>query len=76
MVNYGADKQEHSYRDTVEFLAHKFNLNDKEKRELLPSGRMPIFDNRVSWALFYLKKAGLLEGTRRGFYRIELLKKA
>ena len=31
---------------------------------------MSIFDNRVSWALFYLKKAGLLEGTKRGFYKI------
>jgi restriction system protein len=43
MLNYGADKQEHSYRDTVEFLAHEFNLNDKEKRELILSGRMPFF---------------------------------
>jgi len=28
MLNYAADKQEHSYHDTIEFLAHKFNLND------------------------------------------------
>lgn len=52
----------------VDSLCHGY-MSDA-KRELLPSGRMPIFDNRVSWALFYLKKAGLLEGTRRGFYRI------
>jgi restriction system protein len=31
---------------------------------------MPIFDNRVGWTQFHLKKAGLLEATRRGFYRI------
>lgn len=52
----------------VDSLCHGY-MSDA-KRELLPSGRMPIFDNRVSWALFYLKKAGQLEGTRRGFYRI------
>ena len=70
MLNYASDKQEHSYRDTIEFLANKYNLSEDERKELLPSGRMPIFDNRVGWTLFYLKKAGLLEGTKRGFYRI------
>ena len=39
--------QEHSYRDTIEFLAQKYNLSEDERKELLPSGRMPIFDNRV-----------------------------
>ena len=47
---------------------------------MLPSGIQPTFVNRVGWASTYMKKAGLLEATRRGFYRItprgkELLKK-
>jgi restriction system protein len=70
MLNAASDKQEHSYRDTIEFLAQKYNLSDDERKELLPSGRMPIFDNRVGWTQFHLKKAGLLEATRRGYYRI------
>jgi restriction system protein len=70
MLNYASDAQEHSYRGTIEFLAHEYNLSDDERKELLPSRGMPIFDNRVGWTLFYLKKAGLLEGTRRGFYRV------
>ena len=70
MLNYASDKQEHSYRDTIEFLANKYNLSEDERKELLPSGRMTIFDNRVGWTLFYLKKAALLEGTKLGFYRI------
>jgi restriction system protein len=70
MLDYASDKQEHSYRDTIEFLAQKYNLSDDESKELLPSGGMPIFDNRVGWTQSYLKKAGLLEATRRGFYRI------
>jgi restriction endonuclease Mrr len=28
------------------------------RKELLPSGRTPIFDNRAGWALYYLKRAG------------------
>lgn len=69
MLNYASDKQERSYRDTIELLANKYNLSEDERKELLPSGRMPIFDNRVGWTLFYLKKAGLLEGTNNIFSR-------
>jgi len=62
------DGQEHSHRDVSEVLAAQFNLSDVEKRELLPSGRQARFDNRVAWARAYLKKAGLIENTRRGFF--------
>jgi len=34
------------------------------------SGRQATFDNRVGWARTYLKKAGLLISTRRGYYQI------
>jgi restriction system protein len=37
---------------------------------MLPSGIQTTFFNRVGWASTYLKKAGILEPTRRGFYRI------
>ena len=37
---------------------------------MLPSGRQPTFDNRVGWARTYLKKAGLLKSTRRGYFQI------
>jgi restriction system protein len=30
----------------------------------------PVFDNRVGWARTYLKNAGLVESTRRGYFRI------
>ena len=73
------DGQEHSHREVCESLAAQFNLSDAEKRELLPSGRQARFDNRVAWSRAYLKKAGLIENTRRGIFRItadglELLK--
>ena len=31
MLNYASDRQEHSYRDTVEFLAHEYNLSEERK---------------------------------------------
>lgn len=70
LLKHLADKKEHSNRDVIESLAKTFNLSDEEQKELLPSGRQPIFDNRVGWAHIYLKKAGLIESTKRGCYRI------
>jgi len=37
---------------------------------LLPSGRQTVFANRVHWAKTYLAKAGLVEATRRGHFRL------
>jgi len=64
------DQQEHSLWQAIEQLADQFTLTDEERRELLPSGRQAIFINRVGWASTYIKKAGLLESTRRGYSRI------
>jgi restriction system protein len=30
MLVYASDKQEHSYRDTIEFLEDKYNLSEKK----------------------------------------------
>lgn len=64
-----SDNQEHKYRDLIECLAMKFNLNEIERKELLASGS-PIFDNRVGWATTYLKKAGLLNSPKRATFEI------
>jgi restriction system protein len=37
---------------------------------VLPSGKQTVFSNRVHWAKTYLSKAGLLESTRRGYFKI------
>ena len=56
--------------DAVEQLADKLGLTLDERAQLLPSGKQTMFANRVHWAKTYLVKAGLAEGTRRGYYRI------
>lgn len=70
LLRFAGDNQEHSLRQAIEALAKEFGLNDAEQKELLPSGQQPIFDNRVGWARSYMKKAGLLESPRRGYFRI------
>jgi len=64
------DGEEHSLHEVISTLADQFDLTDEERRELLPSGRQAKLDNRVGWARTYLKKAGLLESTGRGKFRI------
>jgi restriction system protein len=70
LLRFLGDKKEHSARETLDALAKEFNLSQTELRDLLPSGKQPIFDNRVGWARTYMKKAGLLESTRRGVFRV------
>jgi len=53
-------------RDTI---AREYQLSDADRSELLPSGRQGRFNNRVAWALGYLKQALLLTKPRRGFYQ-------
>lgn len=69
LLKFAADGEEHSLSGTITSLAQKFNLSDEEKKKLLKSGQ-PIFDNRVGWAKTYLKKAGLIEYTKRGHFKI------
>lgn len=63
-------EKEFALKESVAILARKFNLADEELQELLPSGRQPTFVNRVGWASTYLRKAGLLESTRRGYFKL------
>lgn len=64
------DGQEHSVQELVSELAREFTLTEEEQNILLPSGKQTVFYNRVGWARTYLAKAGLLEMSRRSYYRI------
>lgn len=70
LLSYAADKQEHSITDAIDFLCKEFNITEEEKKRLLPGGTQFIVNNRIGWAKTYLSKAGLLELTRRGFFKI------
>lgn len=70
LLKLTSDRQEHSLSEAIEILSQEFGLSNDDRKELLPSGRQFKFDNRVGWACTYIKKAGLLESTRRGRFRI------
>ena len=64
------DGQDHSTQELLDILGEEFSLTQEELNALLPSGKQTIFYNRVGWARTYLTKAGLLEMSRRSYYRI------
>ena len=70
LLRFAADRKEHAFREAVEALADEFSLTDAERAELLPSGRALLFTNRIGWARMHLKGAGLIEPTKRGYFRI------
>ncbi len=70
LLRHLADGQVHHVRDLIDQLAEKYRLTEAERKALLPSGRQPVFDNRVGWARTYLKKAGLLQSPGRGLIQI------
>jgi restriction system protein len=69
-LQFVADDKEHSLREIINSLVDVFKLNEDERKQLLPSGKQAVFDNRVGWATTYLKKAGVVETPKRAIYRI------
>lgn len=63
-------KGERHITDVVGELDAEFGLSEEERSELLPSGKQTKFANRVHWARSYLKQAGLVKNTRRGYFEI------
>lgn len=62
--------REVSIRDAVETISENLGLSEEEKTKLLPSGKQTTIANRIHWARSYLKQAGLVKNTKRGYYVI------
>ena len=68
LLKYAGDGNEHRIRNAIEDLGEELGLSEEERKELLPSGQQAVFSNRVAWANTYLKKAGLLESRKKGYF--------
>lgn len=65
-----SDGEEHPYSDVKKKVIEDFKLTDTELAELLPSGKQPVFSNRIGWCRTYLKKAGLIESPTKAHFMI------
>ena len=65
-----ADGRQHTIAASRDILADRFNLNDEERKQRLPSGAANKFYNRLAWAKTYLERAGLITKIKRGVFTI------
>lgn len=70
LLQVASDREAHAVSEAREYLAAQFKLSQAERKQLLPSGTDEIFRNRVGWARLFLSKAGLIEATGRGLFKI------
>ena len=64
------DNKEHPLPEVLDVMANKFALTEEELRIMVSSGQQTLFKNRVTWAISYLKNAGLIEYPKRAVYKI------
>jgi restriction system protein len=64
LLRHLTDGRERRTQETLDDLAKQFSLTPEEQRARLPSGTQEMFRNRVAWAKFYLKTAGLVENPK------------
>lgn len=64
------DGMETSISELRARIASNENLTPEDLQEMLPGGRQTVFVNRVSWAVIYMERAGLVERVRRAVYQL------
>lgn len=70
LLKHLSDKKVRHLRESIDAMGSHFQLSEDERAQRLPSGVKRTFDDRVSWASTYMKKAGLLRSPKRGQYEI------
>lgn len=65
-----ADGQPRSNREIRDIVSQKRRLTSADLAETIPSGRVGLFMDRLSWTGLFLMKAGLIDRVKRGVYVI------
>ncbi|MBF4473930.1 winged helix-turn-helix domain-containing protein [Methanobacterium formicicum] len=65
-----SDGKGYTRGELTKLLAKHFKLSPKEANTMLPCGKESVLNNRVGWANFHLKQAGLTENKTRGVITI------
>lgn len=62
--------KEKTSKELREEMVSHFNISEDEQKEKIPSGKQPLYYNRVAWAIAYLKMADLISSPARAVYTI------
>lgn len=64
------DGKIHRPQEVGATVAAQLGVSAEDQAEMLPSGAMPRYRNRILWALHYMKRAGVIASPGRGQYVI------
>lgn len=70
MLKLALDGQEHTMSSFYSYVVEYFSLSEEDQNQILPSGGQQVYINRASWARTYLKKAGLIQQSKKGVFSI------
>lgn len=70
LLKSAADGKEHTQAEAISALAKDLKLSEEELKETRPNTSQTVFDNRIAWAKFHMKKAGLFVFPRRAIFQI------
>jgi len=70
LLEFTKDGEEKSLSEAYQYIGDYFDLTEEERNKYLESGNEKILHNRVRWAKQYLKRASLVEPTKRGHFKI------
>ena len=54
----------------VDEIANEMKLTTEDMAALIPSGGQTLILNRLHWAKSYMQRAGVIESTRHGYFRV------
>lgn len=66
ILTYLSDRTPHTNKEIYSAVAERYPLSEDQLRPNLPNGKRPVYVDRISWGLTYLKMFGAVDSPRRG----------
>ena len=66
ILGYLSDRIPRTNKEIYSAVAERYPLSDEQLLPYLPNGKRPVYVDRISWGLTYLKMFGAVDSPRRG----------
>ena len=66
ILAYLSDRNPRTNKEIYSAVAERYPLSEDQLRPNLPNGKRPVYVDRISWGLTYLKMFGAVDSPRRG----------
>ena len=66
ILDYLSDRTPRTNKEIYSAVAERYPLSNEQLLPYLPNGKRPVYVDRISWGLTYLKMFGAVDSPRRG----------